>query len=137
MKIELKLIDEPFVLEAKNEEGVTLQMDAAPAIGGKGKGMRPMETLASSLAGCMAIDILLILRKQRQEVTHFEIEINGTRKDAIPASFETITLIFSVNQEVNLEKLDSAVRLAHEKYCSVSQSLNPAIQINTEVKHKS
>lgn len=136
MKIELKLLEEPFVLEAKNEEGVTLRMDAAPAIGGKGKGMRPMETLASSLAGCMAIDVLLILKKQRQEVTHFEIQIDGSRKDAVPASFETITLVFIVNGEVNLEKLASAVQLAHEKYCSVSKSLDSAIHIHTEVKHK-
>jgi len=135
MKLGVKLIEEPFVLEAQSEEGVRVKMDAAPGIGGKGSGMRPMELLASSLAGCMAIDVLLILRKQRQEVTHFEIQIDAERRDAVPAKFEAITLIFSVNKEVNLDKLSSAVKLTHEKYCSVSQSLNPDIEVQTEVKH--
>ncbi len=136
MKIGVKLLEEPFVIEATNEEGTKLVMDASPAIGGKGKGMRPMETLASSLAGCMAIDVLLILRKQRQTVSHFEIEVEGKRKDEVPASFESLTLVFIVNPEVNLEKLESAVKLTHEKYCSVSQSLNPSIIVNTKVKHR-
>lgn len=136
MKLAIKLLEEPFVIEAKNEEGTILTMDASPAIGGKGKGMRPMETLASSLAGCMSIDILLILRKQRQTVTHFEIELEGVRKTSVPASFESLTLIFIVNKEVDLEKLENAVKLTHEKYCSVSQSLNPEIIVQTKVKHQ-
>ena|SRR6218665_3448587 len=134
MKINLNLVEEPFVLQATNEEGIHLTMDAAEKIGGKGKGFRPMETLASSLAGCMAIDVLLILRKQRQSVTHFEIEIIGQRKDAIPAVFEEISLVFIVNKDVNEDKLKSAIHLTHEKYCSVSQSLNPNIKIN--IQHK-
>ena len=137
MKIDVNLIEGPFVMEAKNAEGISLVIDASPAIGGKGKGMRPMELLASSLAGCMAIDVLSILRKQRQDVTHFEIEVDGTRKETIPASFEEITLVFSVNKEVDLGKLESAVKLTHEKYCSVSQSLHPSIRVNTKVKHQS
>jgi len=134
MKINLNLIEEPFVLQAKNEDGVVLTIDAAESIGGKGKGLRPMETLASSLAGCMAIDVLLILRKQRQNITHFEIEVSASRANAIPAVFEEIRLIFILNKEVNPEKLNSAIHLTHEKYCSVSQSLNPNIRINIEHK---
>ncbi len=134
MKINLNLIEEPFVLQAKNEDGVTLTIDAAESIGGKGKGLRPMEILASSLAGCMAIDVLLILRKQRQTITHFEIEVDAKRANAIPAVFEEITLIFILNEGVNEDKLQSAIHLTHEKYCSVSQSLNPNIKINIESK---
>lgn len=134
MKINLNLIEEPFVLQAKNEDGVALTIDAAESIGGKGKGLRPMETLASSLAGCMAIDVLLILRKQRQIITHFEIEVVASRANAIPAVFEEITLTFIVNKDVNAEKLNSAIHLTHEKYCSVSQSLNPNIKVNIEHK---
>lgn len=134
MKINLNLIEEPFVLKAVNEDGAFLTMDASESIGGKGKGLRPMETLASSLAGCMAIDVLLILRKQRQSITHFEIQIEGKRADAIPSVFEEITLLFVVNKEVDEQKLGTAIHLTHEKYCSVSQSLHPNIQIN--IKHK-
>jgi putative redox protein len=137
MKLALKLVESPFVLEVKNESGISLKMDATEKIGGKNKGMRPMEVLASSLAGCMSIDVLLILQKQRQEVTYYEVSIDANRKDAVPASFENIRLVFSFNQEVDLEKAAAAVKLSHEKYCSVSASLNPEINIQTEVRHQS
>lgn len=137
MKLALKLVESPFVLEATNESGISIKMDATEKIGGQNKGMRPMEVLASSLAGCMSIDVLLILQKQRQEVTHYEVTIDANRKDAVPASFETIRLVFSFNQEVDLEKAAAAVKLSHEKYCSVSASLNPEINIQTEVRHQS
>lgn len=137
MKLDLKLTESPFVLEVTNESGSILKMDASEQIGGKNKGLRPMEVLASSLAGCMSIDALLILQKQRQEVTSYEVNIEASRKDAVPASFETIRLVFSFNQEVDLEKALAAVKLSHEKYCSVSASLSPQINIQTEVRHLS
>ena len=137
MKLDLKLVESPFVIEVKSESGVSIKMDATEKIGGKNKGMRPMEVLAGSLAGCMSIDVLLILQKQRQEVTFYEVNIEGHRKDAVPAAFEAFHLIFSFNKEVDLEKAEAAVKLSHEKYCSVSASLNPQIVIKTEVKHQS
>jgi putative redox protein len=137
MKLDLKLTESPFVLEVTNESGSVLKMDASEKIGGKNKGLRPMEVLASSLAGCMSIDTLLILQKQRQEVASYEVSIEASRKDAVPASFETIHLVFSFNKEVDLEKAGAAVKLSHEKYCSVSASLNPQINIQTEVRHLS
>ncbi|WP_343747754.1 OsmC family protein [Fluviicola sp.] len=137
MKLDLKLVESPFVLEVTNESGVSIKMDATEKIGGKNKGMRPMEVLAGSLAGCMSIDILLILQKQRQEVTFYEVNIDANRRDSVPAAFETIHLIFSFNREVDLEKAAAAVKLSHEKYCSVSASLNPQIHIQTAVKHQS
>lgn len=137
MRLELKLVESPFVLEVKNESGISITMDATEKIGGKNKGMRPMEVLAGSLAGCMSIDILLILQKQRQEVTFYEVNIDANRKDAVPAAFEKIYLVFSFNPEVDLEKAAAAVKLSHEKYCSVSASLNPNIHILTEVRHQS
>ena len=137
MKLDLKLVESPFVLEVKNESGISIKMDATEKIGGKNKGLRPMELLASSLAGCMSIDTLLILQKQRQEITFYEVTIEGKRKDAVPAAFETIHLLFTFNREVDLEKAAAAVKLSHEKYCSVSASLNPGITIQTEAKHQS
>ena len=136
MKLDLKLVESPFVLEVKNESGLSIKMDAAEKIGGKNQGLRPMEVLAGSLAGCMSIDVLLILQKQRQQVTAFEVTIEGNRKDEVPASFESIHFVFSFNKEVDLEKAAAAVKLSHDKYCSVSASLNPEIIIQTEVSHQ-
>lgn len=137
MKLELKLTEAPFVLEVSNESGISIKIDATEKIGGQNKGMRPMEVLASSLAGCMSIDVLLILQKQRQNVAFYEVSIDAKRKDAVPAAFETIHLVFAFNKEVDLEKALAAVKLSHEKYCSVSASLNPEISIQTEVRHQS
>jgi putative redox protein len=136
MKLNLKLVEVPFVLQVTNEEGASINLDAAPSIGGKGAGMRPMEVLASALAGCMSIDVLSILRKQRQEVSYFQLEVNAIRKESVPAAFEKFELLFTVNKEVALEKLENAVHLSHEKYCSVSASLNPDIAFTLKVQHQ-
>ncbi len=136
MGLELTRIEEPFVFELKNEEGVICGIDASPAIGGKAKGLRPMELLAGSLAGCASIDVLLILKKQRIEPTHFAIRIETRRSAGVPAVFEEIKLIFEVDNEVNKEKLEKAIALTLEKYCSVSASLKENIDVNFEIEFK-
>lgn len=133
MELTLKLSEHPFVLNLQNASGLTTLIDASPAIGGKDKGLRPMELLAGALAGCMSIDTLNILKKQRIEVTAYEVKIVALRKDAVPAVFETIDLQFHADRGVPLDKLEHAVRLSHEKYCSVSASLHPEIQITTSI----
>ncbi len=134
MGLELNRIEEPFVFELRNEEGVICGIDANPSIGGKGKGFRPMELLAGSLAGCASIDILLILKKQRIEPTHFGIKIETKRVDAVPAIFDEIKLIFEVNVGVPQEKLEKAIGLTLDKYCSVSASLKEEVKVVFEVK---
>ncbi len=134
MGLELNRVEEPFVFELKNEEGVICGIDANPSIGGKGKGFRPMELLAGSLAGCASIDILLILKKQRIEPTHFGIKIETKRVDAVPAIFDEIKLIFEVNNGIPQEKLEKAIGLTLDKYCSVSASLKEEVKVVFEVK---
>ena len=135
MSLELIRVEEPFAFELRNEEGVVCGIDASPAIGGKGKGFRPMELLAGSLAGCASIDVLLILKKQRIIPTHFTIKIETKRVDAIPSYFEEIKLIFEVNRDVSVEKLEKAIDLTLKKYCSVSASLKEEVKIIFEVKY--
>lgn len=134
MSLKLNLKEEPFVFEVKNEDGAICLMDGSPEIGGKNKGLRPMQLLASSIAGCASIDILLILRKQRIEPTHFSIDIETKRVDEVPAIFEEVKLIFSLNKEVNKEKLERAIKLTLEKYCSVSSSLKEEVNVIFETK---
>jgi len=134
MSLKLNLIEEPFVFEVKNEDGAVCVMDASPNVGGKNKGLRPMELMASSLAGCASIDVLLILRKQKIEPTHFSIEIETKRADVVPAIYEEIKLIFAVNKEVHQAKLERAIKLTLEKYCSVSSSLKEEIKVIFETK---
>jgi putative redox protein len=135
MKLNVHLEEQPFVLNLTNSDGLVTVIDASPEIGGKNKGLRPMQLLAGSLASCMSIDILLILKKQRIEVGKYEVEIDAKRAAGVPSPFESIELTFSVDKGVPLEKLENAVKLSHEKYCSVSASINPAILVTTHTKH--
>ena len=94
-----------------------------------------MELLAGSLAGCASIDILLILKKQRIEPTRFGIKIETKRGEEVPAIFEEIKLIFEVNEGVPQDKLEKAIKLTLDKYCSVSASLKEDVKVVFEVKY--
>lgn len=134
MKIELNRIEEPYVFQLKNETGALCTLDANAALGGKNKGLTPMQLLAGSLAGCMSIDIVLILQKQKINPKVYQIEIDAKRKEGTPSPFESIHLMFHVDGSVPLDKLERAILLSKEKYCSVSLSLNPSIEISHEIK---
>jgi len=135
LNLTLTLEEQPFVLSLENEDGLLTTIDASPAIGGKQKGLRPMELLAGALAGCMSIDVLSILKKQRIEVTTYAVKVEAKRSEGVPAKFEAIELQFIVDENVPLEKVENAVKLSHEKYCSVSASIDPGIRVTTLVKH--
>ena len=131
MKIHLKRTDRDFGLEAQNEEGNTLLMDASTDIGGNGKGMRPMQVLLSALGGCSAVDVILILRKQKQTVTSFEIELEAEREKINEYSlFKDITLHFKIKGEVEFEKAERAIQLSLEKYCTLAKTLEPTASIH-------
>ena len=69
IQIDLTRVDGDFHMVAVNEQGNEVHLDASPDIGGTGKGMRPMQMLLASLAGCSTIDIVNILKKQKQVIT--------------------------------------------------------------------
>ena len=127
MKVQLRRLDDAFHFEARNEHGATMQFDANPEIGGHDKGVRPMQALLMAVGGCSAIDIVLILKKQRQEITDFRMEIDGEReKGKEPSLWETIHVIYHLEGKIDPEKAKRAVQLSMEKYCSVSQTLEKA-----------
>jgi O-succinylhomoserine sulfhydrylase len=130
MNIELNLKNDKFHFEVTNQQGNTMQMDASPAIGGENKGFRPMETLLAGLGGCSAIDVLSILKKQRQEVEDVNIRISATRREKeMPAIFETINVHFIVSGRVDEEKLKKAIKLTTEKFCSVYHIMKETAKI--------
>jgi len=109
--------------EATAGSGGTLVVDGAPEIGGEGRGMRPMELLLSAVASCSAMDVVHILRKQRQPLEHLRVEIEGTRADVVPARFTAMKLVFVARGAVDQHKLERAVALSVEKYCSARATL--------------
>lgn len=134
MKINIKRLNDKFHMEASNEDGNTIQMDSAPDIGGEGKGMRPRQMLLAALGGCSAIDVLLILRKQKAEILDFNVEVDGESEKVQDYSlFRNITLHFKVKGTVEFEKVERAVKLSIEKYCSVSKTLEPTAKINYKI----
>lgn len=135
MKLQFDRIEEPYVFELKNESGASILIDASKDIGGKNKSLTPMQILAGSLAGCMSIDILLILKKQKVEPSEFKITIGTTRKEGQPSPFASIHLEFHVSADIPMEKLERAIQLSKEKYCSVSVSLHPDIVITYSIHY--
>lgn len=127
MKVTLQRLDDAFQFEAKNETGNSLIFDVGPETGGKGNGVRPMQSLLMAVGGCSAIDIIIILKKQKQEITDFRIEIDGEReKGKEPSLWQDVHAIYHIDGNVEPEKAKRAVQLSMEKYCSVSKTLEIA-----------
>jgi putative redox protein len=136
MRINLKRLDSDFNFQAINEDGNSVLIDGAPAIGGHNKGMRPMQLLLSALGGCSAIDIISILRKQKQVIESFDIEVDGDREPVGIEGyslFKTIEVNFILKGNLDKDKVERAVKLSMEKYCSVTKTLEPTAKITYKV----
>ncbi len=128
--VELNRIDGDFHFEAFGADKVAVQIDAAAAIGGTNAGTRPMELLLMGIGGCSAIDVVLILKKARQVVEDLKITVEGKREaDAVPAPFEQIHLKFWLKGNLKPEKVENAIRLSMEKYCSAAVMLSKTAEI--------
>lgn len=129
MTIAINRLDDAFHLEAANEDGRSVQIDAAPAIGGHNAGMRPMQLLLAAIGSCSVFDVLLILKKQRQDVRDVKITVTGKRADTVPAPFTGIDLHFTFFGDLKSEKVAQAVRLGVENYCSVGATLDKTVKV--------
>ncbi len=131
MKVELKRVDNAFHFEAVGAAGVGINIDANPEIGGHNAGARPMEMILMGLGGCSAIDIILILQKQKQEITDFRIHIDGDREpNAVPSIFTNIRIHYALSGNLDEQKVKRAIDLSMDKYCSVSAILNKTAVIS-------
>ena len=130
MKLELNRIEKPYVFELENENGAICKIDSSKDIGGKNMGLTPMELLAGALAACISIDVLMILNKQHIEPKKYAVSVDATKKNSVPSPFEKIHLVFSIDAEIDLLKVERAIQLSIDKYCSVKANLNPEIKIS-------
>lgn len=120
-----------FNFEAENEGGFTVELDAKAAIGGQGKGFRPMEMLLVGLGGCSGIDMINVLTKQKEPLDDIKIAINATRKDEeMPPIFDVIDIHFELSGDLNPTKVERALAMTFDKYCSVSNILGRSAKIN-------
>ncbi len=130
IKIELSRLNDSFHMEAVNEQGNSIQMDASPEIGGTNQGMRPMQLLLAAMGGCSSIDLVNILKKQKQPLKDLKVSITGEReKDVIPSLYTEVHAHFRLFGDLDKDKVQKAVSLSVEKYCSVAKTLEKTAKV--------
>jgi putative redox protein len=131
MQLELNWKD-GMAFEAKAGSNL-ISMDAKTPIG-RNTAATPKELLAAALAGCTAMDVIALMRKHKQEVTHFSIKTEiSTNEKAHPAVFTAVKLNFYLEGQVDPAKALQAVQLSQTQYCGVSAMLSQAFPINWEL----
>ena len=133
--IQLSRVHGDFGFEATDENGHTVKMDSSPESGGLNYGVRPMQSLLMAVGGCSAIDVISILKKQRQDVVDYKMTISGEReKGKEPSLWQTIHVKFQLYGDIDKDKAERAVDLSINKYCSVAATLMKAgAKITTSV----
>jgi putative redox protein len=122
--VEVTRTTNDFGFEGKDATGHTVKMDSSPESGGKNYGIRPMQMLLMGLGGCSGIDIISILKKQKQIVDGFRILIDGERESGKEATvWKDVRIIFELKGPIDPEKAKRACSLSIEKYCSVAATL--------------
>lgn len=130
IKIELKRLNDAFHFEAANENGNSVHIDASPDIGGTNQGMRPMQMLLAAMGGCSAIDVVNILKKQKQDLKDIKVTVTGEREQgAIPSLFTEVHAHYKLFGNLDKDKADKAVSLAVDKYCSVAKTLEKTARV--------
>lgn len=116
--------------EGESESGHTVVMDGSPEFGGQNRGPRPMELLLLGMGGCTAFDVVLILRKGRQDISDCVAQINAERAPSDPKVFTRIHVHFVVTgRGLDPKRVDNAIHLSAEKYCSASIMLAKTAEI--------
>ena len=127
IKVELERVHGDYGFEVKDMYGQSVKIDNSPEHGGDGFGVRPMQMLLMSLAGCSGMDVISILKKQRQNVTDYKTIIRGEREAGVePSVWKHIELEFIIYGDVDESKAQRAVELSINKYCSVAETLRRA-----------
>ena len=133
MKMEINRIDEPYVFEFSDSNGNAIIMDSSADLEGQNKGMTPMQVLLGSLMGCMSIDIILVLKKQKISPKNYRGEAITKKREGVPTPYEKIHFVVSIDEDIDLKRINRAISLSLEKYCSVRACLKDDIEITFEV----
>lgn len=132
MRIHIDRLDDAYHFLARNEAGNEVHMDTGVNDGGSGQGAGPMQMLIMALGGCSGIDIVSILKKQRQQLEGFSIDLDYERAQGeVPALFTRIHVHYELSGELDPEKVRRAVALSLETYCSVARIINRTAPITS------
>ena len=131
MKASVKWVDGMMFL-GETGTGHAVVMDGAPEAGGRNHGIRPMEMLLLGLGGCTSFDVVLILKRGREPVNGCQVEITAERADSDPKVFTKIHLDYRLSGKgLAPAKVERAIALSKEKYCSASIMLGATADITT------
>ena len=108
-------------------------MDATENYRGHGQGLTPMELILVGVAGCIGIDVTMLLGKNLENISKIDIQTEGLRREEMPSSFVKIKCTFIVEGDINAQRFWKAIRLGHEKYCAVSDSLKSEMIYNLKL----
>lgn len=123
-----------MAFSAETGSGHQVTMDGPPEVGGKNSAPRPMELILAGTGGCSAFDVVLILQKARQEISACDVKLTAERAETEPKVFTKINLHFTVKgKNLDLSKVERAVKLSHEKYCSATTMLAKTAEITYSI----
>ena len=118
---------------AETESRHLVAMDGAPDGGGRNLAPRPMELVLAGTGGCTAYDVVLILKRSRQDVAACELKLSAERAQTDPKVFTKIHMHFIVRgKRLKPSIVENAVRLSRDKYCSASKMLEKTAEITTD-----
>ena len=121
-----------FVAEAGS--GHSFTMDGSTEVGGRNLASRPMEVVLMGMGGCTAIDVVSMLKKQRQDIEGVEVSLVAERAEDHPKVFTSVTLVYTVRgRKLNKALIERAVELSDEKYCSATAMVKKSADVGHKV----
>lgn len=130
MKIQLKNTDNLDHFIATNDDGKEIHLSA------DGTSVGPMQSVLMAIAGCSTIDIVMILKKMKQDLQNIEVEVTADRREEIPRTFTKINLHYILHGELKEKKVQQAINSSLEKYCSVSKMIEKSAEITSSYEIK-
>ncbi|PKO55820.1 MAG: OsmC family protein [Betaproteobacteria bacterium HGW-Betaproteobacteria-21] len=132
MECTIKWVD-GMTFMAETGSGHLITMDGAPEAGGRNLAPRPMEMMLAGAGGCTAFDVVLILKRSRQDVRDCSVRLEADRADTDPKVFTRIRFHYTITgKNLKPESVERAIHLSAEKYCSASIMLAKTAEITHE-----
>ncbi|HDL02686.1 MAG TPA: OsmC family peroxiredoxin [candidate division Zixibacteria bacterium] len=115
--------------------GLPISIDGTKKTGGTEQGYKPTQLVMYGLAGCTGVDVVIILKKMRQELTGLEVEVKASQPDEYPKPFNRIDIKYTLRgKNLDRSKVERAIKLSEEKYCAVSLTMKGVAKIETSIE---
>ena len=123
-----------MAFSAETGSGHLVKMDGPPEVGGQNSAPRPMELILAGTGGCSAFDVVLILQRAKQVISACDLKLTAERAEIDPKVFTRINLHFTVRgKDLERAKVERAVKLSHDKYCSATSMLAKTAEITYSI----